>query len=42
MHAAFGTVPLEPAQWLFSVAMASAVLWSAELAKALGRLARRR
>jgi len=42
MNAAFGTVPLEPAQWLFSVAMASAVLWSAELAKALGRLARRR
>ncbi len=41
MNAAFGTVPLSLAQWLFCTAMASMVLWSAELAKALARGASR-
>jgi magnesium-transporting ATPase (P-type) len=38
MNAAFGTVPLSPGQWLFCVAMASAVLWCSELAKATIRV----
>ena len=38
MNAAFGTVPLSAAQWLFCVAMASAVLWCSELAKAAIRV----
>ncbi len=33
LNAAFGTVPLEAAQWLWCVALASVVLWAAELRK---------
>jgi magnesium-transporting ATPase (P-type) len=37
LNVAFGTVPLEPGQWVACVAMASAVLWLSELRKWLGR-----
>jgi len=41
LNVAFGTVPLELEQWLVCAAMASVVLWSAELRKlvlrAIGR-----
>ncbi|MFO1363378.1 MAG: cation-translocating P-type ATPase [Burkholderiales bacterium] len=37
LNVAFGTVPLEPGQWLVCVGMASAVLWFSELRKALVR-----
>ena len=37
MNVAFGTVPLEPAQWLACVAMASLVLWVIELRKWITR-----
>ena len=37
MNVAFGTVPLEPAQWLACVAMASVVLWVIELRKWITR-----
>ncbi|MBB5217285.1 cation-translocating P-type ATPase [Parapusillimonas granuli] len=33
LNVAFGTVPLEAAQWLWCVALASVVLWAAELRK---------
>jgi P-type Ca2+ transporter type 2C len=33
LNVAFGTVPLDPMQWLVCVAMASAVLWVVELRK---------
>jgi len=41
LNTAFGTVPLDPAQWASCVAMASAVLWASELRKLAGRLLRR-
>ncbi|HLF12593.1 MAG TPA: cation-translocating P-type ATPase, partial [Gammaproteobacteria bacterium] len=37
LNVAFGTVPLEPEQWLVCAAMASAVLWFSEARKWLGR-----
>ena len=37
LNLAFGTVPLDPGQWLTCVAMASAVLWYDELRKLLRR-----
>ena len=37
LQRAFGTVPLSPADWLFSVAVASSVLWLREAGKLLGR-----
>jgi len=37
LNRAFGTVPLEPAQWLVCTAMASVVLWYGELRKAIAR-----
>ncbi|HEY7759058.1 MAG TPA: cation-translocating P-type ATPase [Burkholderiales bacterium] len=37
LNVAFGTVPLEPDQWLVCAAMASAVLWFSELRKWLRR-----
>ncbi len=43
LNAAFGTTPLELGEWLFCVAMASAVLWVTEVEKLVDRaLARRR
>src|SRR5690606_22417554 len=33
LNAAFGTVPLTPAQWALCLAMASLVLWASELRK---------
>ncbi len=41
LNLAFGTVPLDPGQWLTCVAMASAVLWYGELRKLLLRHGRR-
>jgi P-type Ca2+ transporter type 2C len=38
LNLAFGTVPLEPEQWLVCVAMASVVLWYSEIRKGFGRL----
>ena len=38
LNVAFGTVPLAPGQWLACAALGSAVLWTAELRKALVRL----
>ena len=38
LHVAFGTVPLSLDQWLFCVAMGSAVLWVSEMKKWAGRL----
>ena len=35
LNVAFGTVPLQPGQWLVCIAMASAVLWFGELRKLL-------
>ncbi len=40
LNTAFGTVPLEPAQWGVCVAMASLVLWYEELVKLTRRLRR--
>ena len=37
LNLAFGTVPMEPAQWLTCAAMASVTLWYSELVKAAGR-----
>jgi magnesium-transporting ATPase (P-type) len=37
LNLAFGTVPLAPAQWAVCLAMASLVLWAAELRKAVLR-----
>jgi magnesium-transporting ATPase (P-type) len=37
LNVAFGTVPLDPAQWLVCAGMASLVLWSSELTKLLRR-----
>jgi magnesium-transporting ATPase (P-type) len=37
LNAAFGTVPLDPGQWLVCTAMASAVLWAGEIHKWLRR-----
>jgi potassium/sodium efflux P-type ATPase len=37
LNVAFGTVPLDPVQWLVCVAMASVVLWAIELRKWLLR-----
>jgi Ca2+-transporting ATPase len=37
LNAAFGTVPLDPQQWLVCAAMASTVLWASELRKLLAR-----
>jgi len=37
LNLAFGTVPLEPGQWLACAAMASVVLWSSELRKLANR-----
>ena len=42
LNVAFGTVPLDSGQWLVCVAMASAVLWFAELRKLLVRALRGR
>ncbi len=39
LNVAFGTVPLQPDQWLVCVAMASLVLWFSELRKLVVRLA---
>jgi magnesium-transporting ATPase (P-type) len=41
LNAAFGTVPLEPLQWLACAAMASFVLWASELRKWIGRRSER-
>ena len=41
MQTAFGTVDLDLAHWGVSVAMASLVLWTEELAKLLRRLSAR-
>ena len=38
LHVAFGTAPLSLDQWLFCVAMGSAVLWVSEMKKWAGRL----
>ena len=38
LNVAFGTVPLEPGQWIVCAAMASVVLWASELRKAIARL----
>jgi magnesium-transporting ATPase (P-type) len=38
LNVAFGTVPLEPDQWLACAGMASVVLWTNELRKGLARL----
>ncbi|MDB5896690.1 MAG: ATPase, type [Ramlibacter sp.] len=38
LNLAFGTAPLEPAQWAVCAAMASVVLWTSELGKFLSRL----
>jgi len=38
LNAAFGTVPLDRAQWLGCVAMASLVLWYGELHKLVLRV----
>jgi potassium/sodium efflux P-type ATPase len=40
MNVAFGTVPLDPKQWLTCAAMASVVLWVGELRKLLTRALR--
>jgi magnesium-transporting ATPase (P-type) len=40
LNVAFGTVPLEPGQWIVCVAMASVVLWASELRKAIAKLFR--
>jgi magnesium-transporting ATPase (P-type) len=40
LNVAFGTVPLEPDQWLTCAAMASVVLWFSELRKLLDRAIR--
>ena len=40
LHVAFGTVPLSLDQWLFCVAMGSAVLWVSEMKKWAGRWTR--
>jgi Ca2+-transporting ATPase len=40
LNAAFGTVPLAPAQWAACVAIASLVLWYEELRKLIARLRR--
>jgi magnesium-transporting ATPase (P-type) len=37
LNAAFGTVPLEPSQWLVCVGLASVVLWFSELRKVVRR-----
>jgi magnesium-transporting ATPase (P-type) len=37
LNVAFGTAPLDGGQWLFCVAMGSAVLWFGELRKAMAR-----
>ncbi len=39
LNVAFGTVPLEPGQWLMCAAMASVVLWASELRKWIARTA---
>ncbi len=41
LNVAFGTVPLDPAQWLVCAAMASSVLWVTELRKLIVRTLRR-
>jgi P-type Ca2+ transporter type 2C len=41
LNVAFGTVPLDGGQWLFCVAMGSAVLWIGELKKIAVRYGRR-
>jgi Ca2+-transporting ATPase len=41
LNTAFGTVPLAPGQWLACVALASVVLWMAELRKWVVRATRR-
>lgn len=40
LHVAFGTAPLSLDQWLFCLAMGSAVLWVSEMKKWVGRLTR--
>lgn len=40
LHVAFGTVPLSLDQWLFCLAMGSAVLWVSEMKKWVGRWTR--
>ncbi len=42
LNLAFGTVPLEPSQWLVCAALASAVLWFSEVRKMLSSLIIRR
>jgi magnesium-transporting ATPase (P-type) len=42
LNTAFGTVPLDPQQWLACAAMASTVLWASELRKLLARAVRPR
>jgi calcium-translocating P-type ATPase len=42
LNVAFGTVSLEPGQWLVCIGMASATLWFSELRKLLRRALRRR
>jgi magnesium-transporting ATPase (P-type) len=42
LNTAFGTVPLDPQQWVVCAAMASSVLWASELRKLLARAIRRR
>jgi Ca2+-transporting ATPase len=39
LNVAFGTTPLEPAQWFVCAAMASVVLWFSELRKFVNRVA---
>jgi magnesium-transporting ATPase (P-type) len=41
LNVAFGTAPLDPAQWLVCAAMASSVLWITELRKLIVRTLRR-
>ena len=41
LNLAFGTVPLDPGQWLTWLVMVSAVLWYGELRKLLLRHRRR-
>jgi len=37
LNAAFGTVPLEPGEWLICALVASSVLWADEIRKLLAR-----
>jgi P-type Ca2+ transporter type 2C len=40
LQMAFGTMPLSGSDWLFSVTVASSVLWLRELSKVVNRVVR--